>query len=360
MQRGVVGAANLNQVLQEAINPSSPPDKWGNTTPELRRGGYIFRPGDKVMQIRNDYEKEVFNGDIGTVSSINLEERSLSVTFDDRPVDYDVSELDELVLAYATTVHKAQGAEYPIVVMPIMMTHFVMLQRNLLYTGVTRAKKGLVLVGQKKAVAYCVRNVTVDKRNTLLAERLAGKPLSSRVPMNRYICFDVETPNYLNNRMSAIGISVVEGGRITEEFFSFVNPEEPFDPFNTQLTGISAETVAAAPTFGQLWPRIETLMSSGVLVAHNAPFDIAVLKSCLRAYGIEWKESAPYTCTVRIGRAILPGISHKLNDMCSFYNIALDHHKADSDSHACAEILLRYIQKEKVDVAKYIKQYWLK
>ncbi len=174
MQRGVVGAANLNQVLQEALNPASPPDKFGNGTPELHRGGYTFRPGDKVMQIRNDYDKEVFNGDIGVVSAINLEERSLTVSFDDRSVDYDVSELDELVLAYATTVHKAQGAEYPIVVMPIMMTHFVMLQRNLLYTGVTRAKKGLVLVGQKKAIAYSVRNVTVDKRNTLLAERLKG------------------------------------------------------------------------------------------------------------------------------------------------------------------------------------------
>ena len=160
--------------MQEALNPAFPPDKFGNGTPELHRGGYTFRPGDKVMQIRNDYDKEVFNGDIGVVSAINLEERSLTVSFDDRSVDYDVSELDELVLAYATTVHKAQGAEYPIVVMPVMMTHFVMLQRNLLYTGVTRAKKGLVLVGQKKAVAYCVRNVTVDKRNTLLEERLKG------------------------------------------------------------------------------------------------------------------------------------------------------------------------------------------
>ena len=94
--------------------------------------------------------------------------------FDDRSIEYDATELDEMVLAYATTVHKAQGAEYPIVVMPVMMTHFMMLQRNLLYTGVTRAKKILVLVGQKKAIGYCVRNVTVDKRNTLLAERLKG------------------------------------------------------------------------------------------------------------------------------------------------------------------------------------------
>ena len=124
------------------------------------------------MQIRNNYDKEVFNGDIGTIEQINPEDRTLSVRFDDRSVEYDATELDEMVLAYATTVHKAQGAEYPIVVMPVMMTHFVMLQRNLLYTGVTRAKKALVLVGQKKAVGCCVRNVTVDKRNTMLAERL--------------------------------------------------------------------------------------------------------------------------------------------------------------------------------------------
>ncbi len=184
MQRGVVGAANLNQVLPNAINPSVT-DRWGNATPELHRGGYAYRPGDKVMQIKKNYEKEVFNGDIGTVESINMDERTLTILFDDRTIEYDVTELDEIVLAYATTVHKAQGAEYPIVVMPIMMTHFAMLQRNLLYTGVTRAKRVLVLVGQKKAVGYCVRNVTVDKRNTLLAERLAGaldKPTQSEGP----------------------------------------------------------------------------------------------------------------------------------------------------------------------------------
>ena len=167
MQRGAVGAANLNQLLQAAVNPKK------ENTPELHRGGYIFRPGDKVMQIRNNYDKEVFNGDIGSIESIDTEERTLTIRLDDRRVEYDLSELDEIVLAYATTVHKAQGAEYPIVVMPVMMTHFPMLQRNLLYTGVTRAKKMLVLVGQKKAVAYCVKNLTVDKRNTLLAERLA-------------------------------------------------------------------------------------------------------------------------------------------------------------------------------------------
>ncbi len=163
MQRGVVGAANLNLALQEALNPE------GET---LRRNGLAFRMGDKVMQIRNNYDKEVFNGDIGMVSAVDLQERTLMVNFEGREIAYDVSELDELVHAYATTIHKAQGSEYPIVVMPIMMTHFVMLQRNLLYTGITRAKKVLVLIGTKKALAYAVRNVTVTKRNTLLKERL--------------------------------------------------------------------------------------------------------------------------------------------------------------------------------------------
>ena len=143
----------------------------------------------------------------------------------------------------------------------------MMLQRNLLYTGVTRAKKALVLVGQKKAVGYCVRNVTVTRRNALLAERLSGKIVGRSVSgitqtgsfNRRFVCFDVETPNSRNDRMSAIGISVVEDGVITEEFFSYVNPEEPFDAFNTQLTGISAETVASAPTSPRRGSAIVTL-----------------------------------------------------------------------------------------------------
>lgn len=163
MQRGVVGAANLNLALQEALNPDGE---------ALRRSGLAFRMGDKVMQLRNNYDKEVFNGDIGMVSAVDVQERTLMVNFEGREIEYDVSELDELVHAYATTIHKAQGSEYPIVVMPVMMTHFVMLQRNLLYTGITRAKKILVLIGTKKALAYAVRNVTVTKRNTLLKERL--------------------------------------------------------------------------------------------------------------------------------------------------------------------------------------------
>ena len=163
MQRGVVGATNLNQALQAAVNPQGQ---------GLKRGGYLFRTGDKVMQIRNNYDKEVFNGDIGIITYIDLEERTLQVCFDERTVEYDISELDELVLAYATTIHKSQGSEYPIVVIPVLMSHYIMLQRNLIYTGITRAKKILLLVGTKKALAYAVRNVTVTKRNTLLKERL--------------------------------------------------------------------------------------------------------------------------------------------------------------------------------------------
>ena len=170
MQRGVVGAANLNQLLQEAVNPGEE-GLYGEQNC-VRRGGIVYRAHDKVMQIRNNYEKEVFNGDIGTVERIDPEDRAVYVRFDQRCVEYDTSELDELVLSYATTIHKAQGSEYPIVVMPIMMTHYVMLQRNLIYTGITRAKKALVIVGTKKAVAVAVNTVTVTKRNTMLCERL--------------------------------------------------------------------------------------------------------------------------------------------------------------------------------------------
>jgi exodeoxyribonuclease V alpha subunit len=164
MQRGVVGAANLNQLLQTAVNP-------GDTG--LRRGGVEYRVHDKVMQIRNNYDKEVFNGDIGEISSVNVYDRELTVVFDDREIVYDATELDELVLAYATTIHKAQGSEYPIVVVPVLMTHYVMLQRNLIYTGITRAKKGLIIVGTKKALGVAVRTVTVSKRNTKLRNRLS-------------------------------------------------------------------------------------------------------------------------------------------------------------------------------------------
>lgn len=164
MQRGVVGAANLNVALQQALN---------HNTAALVRGGYTFKEGDRVMQLRNNYDKDVYNGDLGYVRSVDMEERTLTVDFDGQMVEYEASEQDELTLAYATTIHKSQGSEYPIVVMPVLMTHYVMLQRNLIYTGITRAKKICVLVGQTKALAYAIHNMKVLKRNTRLKERLA-------------------------------------------------------------------------------------------------------------------------------------------------------------------------------------------
>jgi exodeoxyribonuclease V alpha subunit len=165
MQRGEVGAANLNTLLQAALNPSGP---------SLSRAGYVYRQGDKVMQIRNNYDKNVFNGDIGYITGVDESERTLLVTFDEKAVEYDISELDELVLAYAVTIHKSQGSEFPIVVIPVTMKHFVMLQRNLIYTGITRAKKICVIVGTTKAIGYAVRNNPVCDRNTMLKERLKG------------------------------------------------------------------------------------------------------------------------------------------------------------------------------------------
>ncbi len=165
MQRGVVGAANLNLLLQQALNPSGP---------SLARGGYTYRQGDRVMQLRNNYDKDVYNGDLGFITAVDEVERTLTADFDGKTVEYETSELDELTLAYATTIHKSQGSEYPIVVMPMLMTHFVMLQRNLIYTGITRAKKICVLIGQTRALAYAINNMAVLKRNTKLKERLNG------------------------------------------------------------------------------------------------------------------------------------------------------------------------------------------
>ena len=174
--------------------------------------------------------------------------------------------------------------------------------------------------------------------------------------MSRFIAFDVETPNSLNNRMSAIGITVIENDAIIDEFYSLVNPETCFDAFNVQLTGISEKMVRNAPTFSELWSAIEPMMSGGLLVAHNAVFDLSVLKTCLRDYGIEWKPYVRYVCTVQTGRRVLPGMSHRLNVLCDYYGINLNHHYAASDSHACAEILLRYIE-DGADIRQHIKTY---
>ena len=176
--------------------------------------------------------------------------------------------------------------------------------------------------------------------------------------MYNYTVFDVETPNRANSRMSAIGITLIQEGRIADEFYSLVDPQTHFDYFNTQLTGISSETVKDAPSFGELWEKIEPMMSSGILVAHNAVFDLSVLKRCLNGYGISWKKNVKYICTVQAGRRLLPAMSHKLNVMCDYYGISLDHHQAASDSRACAEILLRY-HNSGADINSFIRTYKL-
>lgn len=180
----------------------------------------------------------------------------------------------------------------------------------------------------------------------------------------RYVAFDVETPNRRNDRISAIGITVVENdenqpseGFLTDYYYSYVNPETHFDKFNTWLTKIDAHTVKNAPSFPELWKTIEPILSDGILVAHNAQFDMGVLRSCLYAYGIEWKHSVPYCCTVQMGRRLLPDISHKLDSMCEYYGIFLDHHHAGSDSRACAEILVRYMQMARIE--EFVKTYWI-
>ena len=174
MQRGENGAQNLNTLLQNALNSSKP---------YIHRGGIEFRLGDKVMQQKNNYDKEVWNGDIGIITGVNVEERTIGVSFDNQaPIIYDISELDELVLAYATTVHKAQGSEYDIVVLPMTKQHFVMLQRNLLYTGITRAKRAVVLVGTYGAIGIAVNNNEVVKRYTGLAARLKSNAVLSAGP----------------------------------------------------------------------------------------------------------------------------------------------------------------------------------
>jgi exodeoxyribonuclease V alpha subunit len=171
MNRGGVGARSLNIELQAALNPAG--------DHKVERFGWTFAPGDKVMQIENDYDKEVYNGDIGNIDCINPADGELVATFDGRAVTYGFGELDMLVPAYAATIHKSQGSEYPAVVIPIMTQHYAMLQRNLLYTGVTRGKKLVVLVGQKKAVAIAVRNVSGRRRWSKLQQWLRPDPALS-------------------------------------------------------------------------------------------------------------------------------------------------------------------------------------
>jgi exodeoxyribonuclease V alpha subunit len=164
MNRGITGARGINAALQAALNPPGEHsvDKFGNR----------FSVGDKVMQIENNYDRDVFNGDIGFVTGIDRDEEELAVTFDGRAVTYPFGELDELVLCYATTIHKSQGSEYPVVVIPISTQHYLMLKRNLIYTGITRGKKLVVLVGQKRALAMAVKGQQMERRWSKLKERL--------------------------------------------------------------------------------------------------------------------------------------------------------------------------------------------
>lgn len=165
MNRGVVGTQNLNHHLQEMLNPA--------IKPALQRAGLSYKEGDKVMQIRNNYDKNVFNGDIGSIETVNQEDRELTVQFGERIVEYESNELDELVLAYATTIHKSQGSEYSAVIIPIFMQHFTLLQRNLIYTAITRAKKLCILIGEPRAIAMAIKNNKTIKRITFLQDFLA-------------------------------------------------------------------------------------------------------------------------------------------------------------------------------------------
>jgi exodeoxyribonuclease V alpha subunit len=166
MTRGEVGTRNLNKVLQELINPPCA------SKAEIVYGGVTLRVGDRVIQKVNDYNREVFNGDLGVIRAIDLEEQEVTVQFSDRLVTYDYADLNEITLAFATTIHKAQGSEYPVVILPMFMQHYLMLSRNLLYTGLTRAKQLAILVGSPKAIGLAVRQVKDTERYTMLARRL--------------------------------------------------------------------------------------------------------------------------------------------------------------------------------------------
>jgi exodeoxyribonuclease V alpha subunit len=171
MHRGAVGVGSLNVALQAALNPPRP------NLPERAAGGRVFRMGDRVMQIRNNYDKEVFNGDMGQIGDVDLEDQVVTVQMEDRLISYDFLELDELVHAYAVSVHKSQGSEFPAVVIPLLPTHYMMLQRNLLYTAVTRAQRLVVLVGTPRAVGIAVGNDRSRERYSGLAERLAASQI---------------------------------------------------------------------------------------------------------------------------------------------------------------------------------------
>lgn len=161
----------------------------------------------------------------------------------------------------------------------------------------------------------------------------------------RFIAFDVETPNAHSDRISAIGVTVVEEGALQKSYYTLVDPQTHFDRFNVALTGITPAMVAGKPSFPALWRRLEPLLSSGILTAHNAPFDLSVLARCLRDYGISWRETVPYVCTCQMSRRLLPQVpDHKLETLSRCLGLDLTHHHAGSDSRACGAILLHCLQ----------------
>ena len=163
MHKGLAGTLNLNNLLQKRLNPNKMMiEKMGNT----------FKLGDKIMHLKNNYQKDIFNGDIGTIYDIDKKAEVLSVNYYGRIVDYDFSEMDEISLAYAISVHKSQGSEYPAVIIPLMMQHFILLQRNLLYTAITRGRKLVVIIGSKKALLTALKNDKPQRRLSMLADRL--------------------------------------------------------------------------------------------------------------------------------------------------------------------------------------------
>lgn len=166
MTRGVIGTRNMNLVLQQLINPPSP-DKA-----EITRGGNTLRVGDRIIQLKNDYDKEVFNGDLGIIAAIDSVEQEVIISFDGRDVTYDYADLNEINLAYAISIHKSQGSEYPVVILPLYLQHYIMLSRNLVYTGLTRAKKLAIVIGSSKAIAIAVKHNNERQRYTRLRERL--------------------------------------------------------------------------------------------------------------------------------------------------------------------------------------------
>jgi exodeoxyribonuclease V alpha subunit len=165
MHRGLLGTMQLNRELQQLLNPAGE---------ALERNGAVLRVRDKVMQLRNNYDKGIFNGDLGRIVSIDKEEGKIRVDFDDKLVEYESDEWDEISLAYATSIHKSQGSEYPAVILPLHTSHYMMLYRSILYTAVTRGKKLVIVVGSRRALAMAIRNVRVEKRNTGLRERLGA------------------------------------------------------------------------------------------------------------------------------------------------------------------------------------------